>query len=112
MHFFTSIFLSTDSLVLCLFSRQLFRLVVEVEPFDSTVHRQTWMGRDARQVCGTSAVVTFDQAAVAYAEDGGEARFPVKISEKLAGEALHSITPQIVRNAAKKAYPKPHSRNS
>ena len=54
---------------------------------------------------GASAVVTFDQAAVAYAEDGGEARFLVKISEQLAGVALHSITPQIVRNAAKKAYP-------
>ena len=54
---------------------------------------------------GASAVMTFDQAAVAYAEDGGEARFLVKISEQLAGLSLHSITPQIVRNAAKKAYP-------
>ena len=54
---------------------------------------------------GASAVMTFDQAAVAYAEDGGEARFLVKISEQLAGLSLHSITPQIVRNASKKAYP-------
>ena len=49
--------------------------------------------------------MTFDQAAVAYAEDGGEAWFLVKISEQLAGVALHNITPQIVRSATKKAYP-------
>ena len=64
-------------------------------------------------IYGASAVMTFDQAAVAYAEDGGEARFLVKISEQLAGLSLHSITPQMVRNAAKKAYPtgEPSTRN-
>ena len=62
---------------------------------------------------GASAVMTFDQAAVAYAEDGGETRFLVKISEQLSGTPLHSITPKIIRNAAEAAYPnaKPATRN-
>ena len=59
-------------------------------------------------VYGAKAVVTFDQAARAYAEDGGEARFPIKMTEQLIGVPLHSITPQMVRNAAKKAYPLGH----
>ena len=54
---------------------------------------------------GVDVVTTFDQAAVHYAEDRGEARFFVKISEQLAGASLKSITPQIVRNAAKIAHP-------
>lgn len=56
-------------------------------------------------VYGAKAVITFDQAALAYAEDGGEVRFLVKMTEQLSGVPLHSITPQMVRNAAKKAYP-------
>lgn len=56
-------------------------------------------------VYGAKAVITFDQAALAYAEDGGEARFLIKMTEQLSGVPLHSITPQMVRLAAKKAYP-------
>lgn len=56
-------------------------------------------------VYGAKAVITFDQAALAYAEDGGETRFLIKMTEQLSGVPLHSITPQMVRSAAKKAYP-------
>jgi integrase len=54
---------------------------------------------------GPSAIMTFDQAALAYAKDGGEVRYLVKMSEQLAGVTLHKITPQMVRAAAKKALP-------
>lgn len=54
---------------------------------------------------GADAVVTFDECAVAYAEDGGEARFLPKITAQLAGRALKTITPKDIRDAAKRAYP-------
>ena len=49
--------------------------------------------------------MTFDQAAVEYAKDGGEARYLVKMAEQFAGVTLHKITPQMIRAAAKKAFP-------
>ena len=55
---------------------------------------------------GAEAVVSFDQAALHYAEDGGDTRFLVKVTEQLTGVALKDITPRTVRDAAKKAYPK------
>lgn len=54
---------------------------------------------------GAEAVVTFDECAVAYAEDGGEARFLPKITAQLAGRTLKSITPKEIRDAARRAYP-------
>jgi len=54
---------------------------------------------------GPEAVVTFDEAALAYAEDGGEARFLVKVTEKLTGKLLREITPKMIRDAARRAYP-------
>lgn len=54
---------------------------------------------------GPDAVVTFDDAALAYAEDGGDVRFLVKITEELAGTPLRDITPRMVRDAARRAYP-------
>lgn len=71
------------------------------EELRADLENRLWRGN----LYGVDVVTTFDQAAVHYAEDGGEARFLVKISEQLAGVSLKSITPQIVRNAAKKAYP-------
>ena len=55
---------------------------------------------------GPGVVMTFEEAALAYANDGGEARYLVKISEQLAGMTLYRITPQVVRAAAKKAFKK------
>lgn len=49
--------------------------------------------------------MTFDECAVAYAEDGGDARFLVKITNELKGRRLKDITPRDVRAAAKRAYP-------
>ncbi len=54
---------------------------------------------------GPEAVVTFDAAALAYAEDGGDTRFLVKITEQLTGTPLRDITPRMVREAARHAYP-------
>lgn len=55
---------------------------------------------------GAKAVVSFEQAALAYAEDDGDTRFLVKMTEQLAGMRLQDITPRTVRDAARKAYPK------
>jgi integrase len=52
---------------------------------------------------GPGVVMTFEEAALAYANDGGEARYLVKISEQLHGVTLARITPQVIRAAAKKA---------
>ena len=52
---------------------------------------------------GPGVVMTFEEAALAYANDGGEARYLVRISEQLSGITLAQITPQRIRAAAKKA---------
>lgn len=64
-------------------------------------------------IYGVKAVVTFDQAAVKYVEDGGDARFIVKVTELLSDVRLADITPFDVRATAKKAYPNgsPATRN-
>lgn len=54
---------------------------------------------------GASHVVTFDECALAYAEDGGDTRFLVKITQQLSGMRLRDITPNEVRAAARRAYP-------
>lgn len=54
---------------------------------------------------GPEEVVTFDAAAVAYAEDGGEVRFLMRIAEQLQGKPLRDIRPKDVREAARRAYP-------
>ncbi|WP_411975974.1 tyrosine-type recombinase/integrase [Sulfitobacter faviae] len=54
---------------------------------------------------GAGAVVTFDECALKYAEDGGEVRYLVAITEQLTGVKLRDITPSMVRDAARKAYP-------
>jgi integrase len=54
---------------------------------------------------GPESVVTFDEAALAYAQDGKEARFLVKIAEQLSGKVLREITPKMIRDAARRAYP-------
>ena len=69
------------------------------EELRTDLENRLWRGN----LYGVDVVTTFDQAAVLYVEDGGEARFLIKIFEQLAGESLKSITPQIVRNTAKKA---------
>lgn len=54
---------------------------------------------------GPEAVVTFEEAALAYAEDGGEDRFLLKMAEQLSGKVLREITPKMIRDAARRAYP-------
>ena len=54
---------------------------------------------------GPEEVVTFDAAAVAYAEDGGETRFLMKMAQQLQGKPLRDIRPKDVRDAARRAYP-------
>jgi len=54
---------------------------------------------------GPESVVTFDEAALAYAQDGKEGRFLFKIAEQLSGKVLREITPKMIRDAARRAYP-------
>ncbi|MEH6772888.1 MAG: tyrosine-type recombinase/integrase [Cereibacter changlensis] len=54
---------------------------------------------------GADTVITFDDCALSYAQDGGEARYLVAITTQLTGMRLKDITPKIVRDAAKRAYP-------
>jgi integrase len=53
---------------------------------------------------GEEAIATFDQAALAYAEDGGDTRFLIKVTERFAGVLVRNITPNMIRSAAKKVY--------
>ena len=55
---------------------------------------------------GAQAVVTFEECAVKYAEDGGEARFLPVVAEALAGKLLRDVTPNMIRDAARRAYPR------
>lgn len=54
---------------------------------------------------GAEAVVTFAECAVAYAEDGKDARFLVKVAEELGPYKLREITPKLIRDTARKLYP-------
>jgi len=54
---------------------------------------------------GPDHVITFEECALAYVEDGGEARFILPISKALAGRKLRDVTPKDVRDAARVAYP-------
>lgn len=55
---------------------------------------------------GAENVMTFDECALHYAEDGGETRYLVAITTQLSGMRLKDVTPKIVRDAARRAYPK------
>lgn len=54
---------------------------------------------------GHDHVITFDECALSYVEDGGESRFIMPIAKQLAGRRLKDITPKEIRDAAKLAYP-------
>jgi len=71
------------------------------EELRSQIEAELW----SVHMYGLKAVVTFDQAALEYAQDGGDTRFLVGITEQLTGMLLKDITPRIIRAAAKKAYP-------
>ena len=71
------------------------------EELRSQIETEIW----SVHMYGLKAVVTFDQAALEYAQDGGDTRFLVGITEQLTGMLLKDITPRIIRAAAKKAYP-------
>ncbi len=57
-------------------------------------------------IYGAEAVVTFEQAALAYAEDGGETRFLMPVAAHFTGKLVRSITPKDIRDAARAIYPK------
>jgi len=57
-------------------------------------------------VYGSSATATFEDAAVAYLQDGRDGRFVVPLLTHFRGRALVSITPRDIREAAKTLYPK------
>lgn len=67
----------------------------------SAVEAKLWKA----DLYGPEEIVTFDAAAVAYAEDGGEVRFLMKMAEQFQGVRLRDIKPRDIRDAAKKAYP-------
>jgi len=54
---------------------------------------------------GPEAVLTFGDAALAYANDGGDVRFIEAITTQLNTMPLKSITPKEIRDAARRAYP-------
>lgn len=54
---------------------------------------------------GPDHVITFEECALAYVEDGGEARFIVPIAKALSGKRLKDVTPNDIRAAARRAYP-------
>lgn len=56
-------------------------------------------------IYGTDDVYTFGECSLAYAKDGGETRYLVAITEQLATVRLKDITPKLIRDAARKAYP-------
>lgn len=54
---------------------------------------------------GPDAVMTFDECAEHYVQDGGELRYIVPITMQLSGVLLRDITPKMIRDAARRAYP-------
>ncbi len=62
---------------------------------------------------GAEHVITFDECALAYAEDGGETRYLVPVTAELKGRRLKEITPKDIRDMARKLYPNaaPATRN-
>ena len=68
------------------------------EEVRANLEAQIWKS----ELYGPQSVITFDQAALAYVEDGGDIRFLVKVTEQLTGTRLEDITPRTVRDAAKK----------
>lgn len=56
-------------------------------------------------VYGAEAVVTFDECALAYAQDGGDTTFILRAADHFRGKLLSAITPKDVRDAARALYP-------
>lgn len=71
------------------------------EEIRASVEDQLWKA----DIYGPEATLTFDECALHYAEDGGDMRFLVQITEQLSGLKLKEITPKTVRDAARRAYP-------
>lgn len=66
-----------------------------------------------RHSYGEEAVRTFEEAALSYMQQGGEARYLPKLLKHFKGRALGSIKPAEIRDAALVLYPKdkPSTRN-
>ena len=54
---------------------------------------------------GPESVMTFEECAEHYVNNGGELRYIIPIATQLHGMALKDITPHVVREAARRAYP-------
>jgi integrase len=59
----------------------------------------------AESVYGSSATVMFEDAALAYLQDGHDGRFLEPLLKHFRGRAVRSITPKDIRDAARKLYP-------
>jgi integrase len=60
----------------------------------------------ARHIHGDAAVVTFEEAALAYMKDGGERRFLAPLIRHFKGRLAGSIRPAELREAARALYPR------
>lgn len=67
----------------------------------AALEARLWKGR----LYGAEAVVTFEDAALSYMEDGGERRFMAPLLRHFAGRALRTITPKDIRDAARALLP-------
>lgn len=54
---------------------------------------------------GPDAVLTFEECAEHYVQDGGELRYIIPITTQLSGTLLRDVTPKMIRDAARRAYP-------
>lgn len=71
------------------------------EEIRADIEAKAWRGK----LYGEERLVTFEECAVHYVEDGGESRYIVAMATQLHGMALKHITPKDIRDAARRAYP-------
>lgn len=73
----------------------------QAEEARAALEARLWRSR----VYGAEAVVTFEEAALSYLEDGGEGRFMAPLLHHFKGRALREIRPKDIRDAARRLYP-------
>lgn len=71
------------------------------EEIRADIENQLWR----KKLYGEEHAVTFEECAVHYVEDGGEAKFILPMATQLHGMALKDITAKHIRDAARAAYP-------
>lgn len=58
-----------------------------------------------RGLYGETEVITFEECALAYIEDGGDKRFIMPMANHFSGRRLKDIRPKDIRDAAREIYP-------